>query len=481
MKRPFLIAAVGVFTLLSLLSPTYAADAPSGKDVDALMRRIMDKAHIPGAAVAIVREGKIEHIAAYGMANTEYGVSATTDTPFQIASATKIYTAVALMRLVEQHKLSLDDKVTKYVPEAPSQWSAVTIRHLATHTSGLEHQEIDTSVITTADALPLAFKGKMVAKPGERAQYGSLDFTVLQHILEKVSGKSFGQVLRDEVFAPAGMERSVFDNAEERAPQRFADDIPQRAEYYLWNGTMNRRVWFLYPQYTYAAGGAYSSISDMAKLIAAIDAGRLLSRVSLSELWTPTRLPDGLDARFGIGWVSGGYRGISFVGHSGGPALSDVMYFPERRLGVMVFTNQKNLFPELASLVADQYIVAPSDYLSGGLQDTAPQLTASARKLLEDCARGSVDGAMLSPIDREASVKSLNGIGPAWIGLFPPISRLLLADDKTSADGKRVRRYRVVFGEHMQVITFTFDRNGLIADVDPTLVEPAPGRKRSVL
>lgn len=445
----------------------FAASVNAQTDkIDRLMQHAMTQAHIPGAAVAIIRDGKVVRISTYGMANTEYDIPVKADTPFQIASTGKIYTAAVLMRMVEEKKLKLDDPVTKYIPDAPATWKGITIRNLVSHASGLASIEVDPNVVATADVVHLAFKTPVIAQPGERARYDSFDFSMLQYIMEKVSEKPFAQLTKDELFKRANMTCSAFDNAEEHGPQRFAVDIPGRAEYYRWLGKFNQRRWFLYTQYAYAAGGVYSCAADMATFLAQIDSGKLLSPSSLTEIETPARMRDGSSAIYGVGWVVGRYRGHRWIGHSGGPALSDVMYFPDDHLGIIVFTNQQKLHPIFASLIADQYIPAPADYTSHSLPDNAPGLTASARKLLEGTALGTLDASLIAPEQRADYVDDLNDIGPAWFGVFGPINRMILAGDTTSADGNRVRRYRVLYGEHVQGITLTFDRHGKIAAFD---------------
>jgi CubicO group peptidase (beta-lactamase class C family) len=451
----------------SLLLYFAASIHAQADNIDRLMQHAMIQAHIPGAAVAVIRNGKVIRTSYYGTANTEYNIPVKPETPFQIASTGKIYTAALLMRMVEEHKLGLDESVTKYVPDAPATWNGITIRNLVSHASGLASVQVDPNVVATADVIRLAFKTPVIAQPGERAQYDSFDFTMLQYIMEKASGKSFAQLTKDELFAPANMTCSAFDNAEEHGPQRFAIDIPGRAEYYRWLGKFNQRRWFLYTQYAYAAGGVYSCAADMATFLAEIDSGKLLSRSSLAEIETPARMLDGSTAIYGVGWVVGHYRGHRWIGHSGGPAFSDVMYFPDDHLGIVVFTNQQKLHPIFASLIADQFISAPTDYTSSSLPDNAPTLTSSAQKLLEGAAAGALDASLIAPAKRDDYVDDLNDIGPAWFGLFGPVSRMILSSDTTSAEGNRVRRYRVLYGEHVQGMTFTFDKNGKIVDIDP--------------
>jgi CubicO group peptidase (beta-lactamase class C family) len=376
-----------------------------------------------------------------------------------------MYTAALLMRMVEEHKLGLDDSITKYISDAPAAWSKITVRNLATHTTGLGSVPIDSNVVSTTDAVHLEFKAAVVNQPGTVASYDSTDYTPLQFVLEAAGGKPYPQLLKEEILDPAGMNCTAFDYAEEHGPQRFARDIPGRAEYYSWQRTFNQRRWFLYTQYAYAAGGVYSCVQDIAKFLAAIDGGKLLSADSVAALETPMRLLDGSAADYGIGWVVGTYRGHRWVGHSGGPAMSDVMYFPDEHLGIIVLTNQQKLHPVIASLIADVLVKAPPNYLVGGIPDTTPVLTHKAERLLVGCTKGSVDASLFAPASRDMYVDDLNDIGPAWFGLFEPITRLILTADSNSPGGNRTRHYRVVYGAHVEGVTLTFDHNGDIVDL----------------
>src|SRR6185503_7136888 len=137
-----------------------------------------------------------------------------------------------------------------------------------------------------------------------------------------------------------------------------------------------------YPRYTYSAGGLFSSAADVAKLFTALTAGTLLKPASLEALWTPARLADGRPGEFAIGWVAGRYRGLQAVGHSGGPALSDLLYFPEGKLGIAVLTNQGALFPVLAELVADLYLPADARAHDPAIADPDPAVTQRLRSLV---------------------------------------------------------------------------------------------------
>ena len=461
MTRLSLIRALMILPVLGLAPAITQADT-----LDDTMHQVMQSAHIPGLAVAIVRDGKLVRASSYGVASLEYEAPVKASTPFEIASAGKIYTAVLLMRLVDAHRIDLDAPVGRYVSGLPADWQAITIRNLATHMSGLGEADIRPGTTDTLDAVKQAFAVKVVSPPGQRADYTGFDYSLLQLVLETVGGKPFAQLIHDEVVQPAGLQCTRFDNARDLGPQRVADPIPGRADYYRWVDGANQRRWFLYTRYAYAAGGIYSCAADMARLLARIDAGGLLTPASRTALETPTPLPGGGTAEFAVGWATGLYRGHRWVGHSGGPAFADVMYFPDDHVGVVVFTNQQKLSPRLAARVADPFIAAPEGYFDAHLKDDAPALSKAARQVLAGAAIGKVPADLFAPDIGRDFLDDLNDIGPIWAGLFGPLDRLILEQETPGPDGSRTRHYRAVFGSHAIGFDFGFDASGHVVSVN---------------
>ncbi len=457
MKKSILL-----LSFLSLALPSFAQT----NNVDELVRSFMNKTHTPGISVTIVHNGKVESATSWGIANSEYAIPVTAETSFQMASGSKLFTSALLLRLVEQNKIRLDDPLSKYVANAPPTWNGITIRDLASHISGLAAPDVDSNITSSESVVQLAVKVPPTAKPGDRASYGDFDYPILQYILEKVVGKPFAQIMQDELFQPLGFHCTMYDDAEEHGPQRMSKIVPKRAEYYRWMDTFNQKREFLYTKWAYAAGGAYACSQDVATFFAAIDSGRLLSRESLAVARTPPRLSDGTTSTFGVGWVVGKYRGHEWMGHSGGPAFSDMMYFPEDHLAIVVLTNQQKLYPQLASLIADQLLSGCVDSSADDLKDDAPALTAKARRLLEGMASGNIDPMLLTPSQRTDYLEDLKDFAPGWLGPLKPITRMSLVGDHASEQG-RTRRYRIFFGDHPQPVEFTFDKGGLILSLDP--------------
>jgi CubicO group peptidase (beta-lactamase class C family) len=448
-----------------LAPPASFADA-----VDDLARTQMSRAHIPAMAVVVVRGGTVLKVAAYGTADLDWDAPASPRTAFQMASGTKPFTGLLLMKLVEQGKLRLDDALSAYVPNAPESWKGITIRHLATHTSGLIRDpgapgpgktfgSVDAAV-SAATALPLEYE------TGLRSQYGLTDFVVLTWIMEKVSGRGFVELLGDEIVRPLGLQDTVFDDALDEGDRRSWLPVRQRATTYRWSGGIQRAYQFYYPKYTYSAGGLFSSASDIAKLLVALEQGRFLQSATLDELWTPATLKGGGNGEFAIGWVSARYRGLRAVGHSGGPALSDLLYFPELKLGIAVLTNQGSLFPILADLVADLYLPENARPDDPQPVDAEPQVTARLRALVAALAEGKIDEDAFSAEARQALIPMLREFGVPLVKQLDPLSEFRLIERKEEG-GRTQYLYRAFFGKHPMRWRFALDKEGRIADLEP--------------
>ncbi|GAB3409539.1 beta-lactamase family protein [Massilia agilis] len=433
--------------------------------IDQFMRAQMERAHIPAAAVAVVRDGTIVKLASYGTADVELGVPARRHSAFQIASTTKLLTSTVLMQLVGEGRIDLDAPVARNIEDAPAEWSTMTVRHLVSHTSGLPRVPAPPSLATPREAVEYAKKQKLAAAPGEVAAYGSVDFSIVAYIIEKVTGKQLEALFAERLAKPLGMGDTGFARFE-FSPNRDivqTELVPGRVTTYQWRGGTQYAYRYLYPAYTFAAGGAFSSIHDMAGFLQGIGSGKLLSGSLLEQMWTPARLANGKDAPFAVGWTRAGYRGVREVGHSGGPALADLRYYPDQKLGVVVLTNQRNLMPVLARGVAAMYL-PPAPFLrEAGIADTDPARTAAFRQALAQFAKGKADPALFGGEIRGA-LQELEGLLALQLGALPPLSKLVLLQ---SSSDNRQRTYRSLHGKDDSLRwVVRFDENGLIADLD---------------
>jgi CubicO group peptidase (beta-lactamase class C family) len=442
-----------------------AAQASNDR-IDQYLRREMARNHIPAAAVAVIRDGKVVKLATYGTADLERAVPAGGDTAFQIASATKLLTSALLMQLVGEGKIDLDAPLSRYIADAPPAWKGITVRHLAGHTSGLPRGAFAREVTDTTKAVEVARTQTLSTQPGETAAYGSLDFSILADIIEKAGGASLEQLLAQRVAAPLGMTRTRFSHTTlgPNSDTVVADLVPGRVATYMWTGQGQQNYRYLYPAYTFAAGGAFSSIHDMARFVQAMSGDGMLSAPLREQMWQPFKLNNGKNGSFGVGWTVSAFRGLREVGHSGGPALSDVVLYPERKLGVVVLTNQRVLVPYMARAIAGMHLPPAAWLNETGIADQDPARTARFKSALTSLTAKAGAPGLFAP-GAEGLVKELDSWLPPVFGGMPPLSRIVLLADTPDHS---VRTYRTVYGKgDTQRWTVKFDQAGLIADVEP--------------
>lgn len=425
----------------------------------------MKKNQVPGLSVAVVRSGRIIKLKSYGVANLEWNQPATPDTAFQIASSTKPFTGTALMMLVEEGKISLDDKISKYLTDAPAAWQNITIRHLATHSSGITNRVSAKPDAAAEEFIKAAYPLPLDYQPGEKAMYGLTDFVVLTHIIEKVSGRSFTDFLKTKLLDRFQMFNSKFEFASEIGDRHYANVIKNRATVYQRQDNEQKIYWYLYPPRTYSAGGLFSTAADIAKLAVAFDDGKVLSQKNLDQMWRRDKLGDGSLNGFGVGWVVGQYNGYKTVGHSGGPALGDILRFPDEKLTIVVLSNEQRLYPYLAKGIADFYFPPVTIKQIEGITDKDTELTQIVKKILVDGMLDKIDETLFNEKARKEFVPGFQVFGLPFFASLDPLQSLVLIEHKEKQDGF-TRRYRSVHGKKAVVWTFEFDKNRKLASLD---------------
>ena len=337
--RPFIRAA----TLLALLASVVRADR-----VDDFVKAEMDKHHIPGVALTIIRAGQETKTAAYGFANLELEAPASVETVFEIGSLTKQFTAACILLLAQDGKLSVDDKISKHLAGTPAGWSNITIRHLLTHTSGIKNYtglngfEL-TKHLTQAQFIKAIGAQPMDFAPGEQAKYCNSGYNLLGFIIENASGKNYWAFLAERIWAPLGMTHST-----NRDPSIV---VKNRADGYIRKkGAFQNRDSDLTD--VFAAGAIVSTIGDLAKWNAALDTDKLLTAASRAEMWTPAKLNDGKETIYGFGWRIGQWDGHKSIGHSGSTSgfSASLQRYPDDKLTVIVLCNSDE--PNIATTVA---------------------------------------------------------------------------------------------------------------------------------
>jgi CubicO group peptidase (beta-lactamase class C family) len=332
-----------ILVLILLLSTAALAQEPFADKIEEYLRKEMQAQQIPGVALAVVKDGKIVLARGYGLANVEHQAPVKPETIFQSGSTGKQFTATAVMMLMEEGKLSLEDKITKYFPDAPESWRDITIRHLLTHTSGMTDYPADFDMRRdyTEDELyqrmkpiPLAFQ------PGEKWSYSNLAYVTLGILIHKVSGKFYGDFLQERVFKPLDMSTARIISE--------ADIIPNRAAgYRVVNGQLKNQNWVSPSLNTTADGALYLTVYDMAKWDAALYTEKLLKKSSLEQMWTPVKLNNGKTSPYGFGWALGAVRGHRVIEHGGSwqGFKAQISRYVDDKLTIILFANQARANP----------------------------------------------------------------------------------------------------------------------------------------
>jgi len=310
-----------------------AAIAAQPDPVDDFIHAQMQQQNIPGLSLAVLQDGEIIKIAGYGLADIEGRVPATPETVYKIASVSKQFIATGIMLLVQEGRLGLDDAVSRYLQGTPDTWSAITIRHLLTHTSGLirEGPDFDPSRIQSdADIIESAYSRPLLFTPGEKWEYSNLGYFALAEIIRVASGQPWSEYLEEKVFVPAGMSATRTTTTSER--------VPNLATSYNDNDR-------LLPAADWPAlrpsGAFYSTVLDLAKWDAVLRSDAILSRETRRQMGTPVKLNDGSTYPYGFGWQLGDVGGHRLVHHSGGMTgfRASLARFVDDGLTVIVLMN----------------------------------------------------------------------------------------------------------------------------------------------
>jgi len=313
---------------------------------------------VPGAAVIVIHNGDVALRKTYGLADVEKHIAVRSKTNFRLASATKQFTAAAIEILAESGKLSYDDPIGRFLPSLPAYARAVTIRQLLTHTGGLSDYEdlipqTATAQVSDADVLRmLADTDHIYFKPGTSYRYSNTGYVLLGLIVAKVSGQTFPNFLKEAIFDPLKMRRTV-------AHVEGVSTIANRAYGYAFeNGRFVRRDQSI-TSATLGDGGVYTSIDDLAKWDQALEHATLVKPETLRLAFTPATATDDPAIRYGFGWRISDHDGHRTIWHSGETVSfrNVIVRFPDDRLTVIVLTNRDDPEPYKTALaIADSWL-----------------------------------------------------------------------------------------------------------------------------
>jgi len=359
---------VGVSILAQINS---ASDVATTRQADTIFADLKSD-HAPGAAVLVLRNGHTVFERGYGVTDLRSLHAIDAHTNFRLASVTKQFTAAAVMLLVHDGKLRYDDRLADVLPDFPAYGKAITIRHLLNHTSGLlDYEDLmakpDPSTppekipqIHDAGVLEL-LKQQTTTKlaPGTKWEYSNSGYVLLGLVVEKVSGESFGDFLRDRIFVPLHMGQTV-------AYEAGKNEVAHRAYGYTKNGNRWQETDQSPTSATLGDGGVYSSLADLTRWDQTLRNHVLLSEAEMRPALTPVKVltgtpeePDGKPAAYGFGWFLNPYKGHARMWHYGETVgfRTSIQRFVNEPLTVIVLCNRADLEArDLALKLADVYL-----------------------------------------------------------------------------------------------------------------------------
>jgi len=353
-------ARVLIVQSICVLILSWAVQAQSPADsVSDYVKAEMQRQHIPGLSLLVVRGGKILKAEGFGLANVELQVPVKPETIFQSGSVGKQFTATAVMMLVEEGKVGLDDPLPKYFPNAPNPWSGVTVRELLSHTAGFGDYPKDFNfrkdwteeeLLKLVEGIPLAYV------PGTKWEYSNLGYLTLGILIHRVTGEFYGDFLQQRIFQPLGMSSTRIISE--------ADIVPNRAAgYRLVKGELKNQEWVAPMVNTTADGSLYFSILDLAKWDAALYTEKLLKKSSLDLMWTPVKLKNGQSNKghYGFGWFIDERNGHRCIHHDGSwqGFETAIDRYVDDQLTVVALTNLSGAEPgKITQHVAELYLAA---------------------------------------------------------------------------------------------------------------------------
>lgn len=466
--------------LIVAVAALLLAGLPARADsIDDYIKKEMERRHIPGAALAVARNGRVVKERGYGLANVEHDVPVTPDTVFELASLTKQFTATAIMLLVEEGKVRLDDSIASYLPEAPEAWKPITVRHLLTHTAGFPGLESGFQALraggprlryTTAQMFDAARRDALSFAPGERWQYSNVGYFLLGMIIESASGRRYRDFLAERFFTPLAMaSTSVLDRAR-IVKHRAAGYTLRDGELVNLRGMGDVELPSHY--------GVLSTVKDLVLWDAALASGKVVKPATLAQMWTPVRLNWGATYPYGFGWFVDQRRGHRWIYHTGITGTELSRFPDDDDLTVVVLTNLGRTLEPANRVNAWGLTYGVAGRRIKGLlvgrekpprSDPDPARTAALRETLLTYARGDDPLAVV----------------PSARVYFTPLGRTLMAErlktlrefsfvtcdelgvhtiERHGARVARICHYRLVNADETRYVSFWLTGDGAIAD-----------------
>lgn len=303
-----------------------------------------------GCAALVAVKGEIIYKKAFGMADLELNVPMQADMIFRVGSITKQFTAIAILQLMEQGKLSLQDDITSFIPDYPTQAYKITIEHLLTHTSGIksytgtpDFQKYIREDLSPAEIIDKFRNLPMEFSPGAKWNYNNSGYILLGYIIEKASGKTYAEYIEENLFRPAGMTSTSYGNDK--------NIIKNRASGYQPEGDKTVNADYLSMLLPYSAGSIMSTVEDLFRWNRALISYKLVKKETLEKAFTEYKLSDGKGSSYGYGWFLRQLQGSPTIEHGGAinGFLCNALYLPGEDIFVAVFSNSTGKAPDMVS------------------------------------------------------------------------------------------------------------------------------------
>ncbi|HOZ98540.1 MAG TPA: serine hydrolase domain-containing protein [Niabella sp.] len=323
---------------------------------DIIVQNIMKQQKIVGLSLAVIKKGVPIVNKGYGLANVELNVAANNETVFRLGSVSKQFFTTAILKLQEEGKLSINDSVHKFFPDAPETWRPILVKNLMSHTSGLKRESPaydNFKMISDLDIIKATYPLALDFKTGEKYQYCNLAYYMLAQIITKVSGQSWDKYIHEKLFVPAGMNNSYLTD--------FYQVIPNRA-----SGYMHKKDTLLNATAMFAirpSGGFLSTSTDMIKWENVIAEKKIiLKKEDWDMLWTPfikTSANENSKSYYGFGWIIDEFNGHKTIAHGGSNVGFRSYYtrFVNDGLSIIVLTNTDEANPvAIVNALANYYL-----------------------------------------------------------------------------------------------------------------------------
>jgi CubicO group peptidase (beta-lactamase class C family) len=456
--------------------PLAPLDAKHLASIDDFVNHEMARQRIPGLELGIYSRGNVLLAKGYGLANVELNVPVKPETLMQSGSVGKQFVSAAIMMLVEEGKVSLDDSITKYFPDAPTTWKPILIKNLLSHTSGLsEYETPDRTGPNGPFYLRLDFTEDELAKkvealpiewaPGEKWDYRNTNYMLLGIIIHKITGMPYAEFLSERIFKPLGMTstRLISDR----------DIIPNRAAGYEidGNGVLKNQEWVSPTFNSTADGTLYFNVLDLAKWDEALYGTKLLKQSSLDRIWTVYPHNDGKPnpAGYGFAWITGAQEGHKRIEHGGAwqGFTCRISRYPDDSLTVVVLTNLEAGYSNpgvIAHVVAGLINPALTVPKLETIADDQPELALRLKRLLDEIVVGKDIrpettpqlAALFTPDTSKWWQQSLAKLWPG--GTLTLVTR----DKGTEDESQWVSTYRLSKGGDAMLLVFGLGADGKI-------------------